>query len=60
MDIEIIEADYCDSRQAGDLAYLLNCYACDPMGGGAPLEEDVRSSRAAELARRPHGGSMLA
>ena len=60
MDIEIIEADYCDSRQAGDLAYLLNCYACDPMGGGAPLDEEVMSSLAAELARRPHAFSILA
>lgn len=60
MDIEIIEADYSDSRQAGDIAFLLNCYACDPMGGGVPLDEEVMDSLAVELARRPHAFSILA
>lgn len=60
MDIEIIDADYHDPRQAQDIAYLLNCYACDPMGGGTPLDEEVMNSLAAELAQRPQAFSILA
>ena len=60
MDIEIIDADYHDPRQARDIAYLLNCYACDPMGGGTPLDEEVMNSLAAELAQRPQAFSILA
>jgi GNAT superfamily N-acetyltransferase len=57
--VEIIDADYCDPRHAGDIAALLNSYACDPMGGGAPLSGSVLASLADELSRRADAFSVL-
>ena len=51
--------DYGDPRQAADLARLLNSYACDPMGGGVPLSDEVMASLPGELARRPQAFSVL-
>ena len=59
MCIDIVEADYRNPRHARDIGYLLNCYALDPMGGGEPLPEPVRSRLAGELAALPHAFSVL-
>lgn len=60
MQIEITQADYLNPRHADDLAILLNAYACDPMGGGEPLSEEVMANLARELSQRPHAFSVVA
>ena len=60
MTIEIIQADYRDARQAGEIAILLNAYASDPMGGGRPLTREVLDNLTFELARLPHAFSVIA
>ena len=42
MDIKVVKVDYNHPQQAQDLTDLLNAYACDPMGGGAPLSRQRR------------------
>ena len=58
--IEVVQADYGNSQHAQDLVYLLDAYAADPMGGGTPLAEAVKSSLVAELAKRDFALSVLA
>lgn len=53
-------ADYSDPRDAGDVVALLDAYARDPMGGGAPLADDVKARLAGDLAANPHAFSLLA
>ena len=53
-------ADYADLRDAADLLALLDAYARDPMGGGAPLPDDVRARLADDLAANPQAFSLLA
>jgi len=42
------------------LVSLLDAYAQDPMGGGAPLSEFAKAHLVAELAKRPQAFSVLA
>jgi len=58
--VEIISLDYPDIKQANDMAYLLNEYACDPMGGGKALSEELQDNIASELAKIPHAFSVIA
>ncbi|PUA30285.1 MAG: GNAT family N-acetyltransferase [Cellvibrio sp. 79] len=58
--IEILLVDYKNPRHAQDLVHLLNVYAMDPMGGGAPLTDQVKNTLAAELAKRNFAISLLA
>lgn len=58
--LEILLVDYNDERQAADLVALLDAYARDPMGGGKPLNENVKSSLASALANVPHAFSLIA
>lgn len=58
--VDIITADYTDTRHARDIGHLLDCYARDPMGGGEPLAADIRERLAGELAAVPHAFSLLA
>lgn len=58
MDIRI--ADLTDPADAADLLALLDAYASDPMGGGAPLPEDVKKRLAGDLASRPTCVVLLA
>lgn len=53
-------ADYSDARDAADVVALLDAYARDPMGGGAPLADDVKARLAGDLAANPHAFSLLA
>ena len=53
-------ADYADPRDAADVVALLDAYARDPMGGGAPLAESVKARLAGDLAANPHAFSLLA
>ncbi len=59
MKIALLKADYSDARHAADLAFLLNAYAEDPMGGGESLPEAVRRNLAGALADLPHAFSIL-
>lgn len=57
--LSIIQVDYSNSRQAGDLVHLLNTYATDPMGVGKPLEDFVTKNLVTELHKRPHAFSVI-
>jgi ribosomal protein S18 acetylase RimI-like enzyme len=56
----ILRADYADPRQAAALVALLDAYARDPMGGGAPLPARARAELPARLNRIPGAFSLLA
>lgn len=60
MKIDVIQADYRDEKQAEEIAYLLNAYASDPMGGGKPLADHIQASIAPELSKLPHAFSVIA
>jgi GNAT superfamily N-acetyltransferase len=53
-------ADYADARDAADMVALLDAYARDPMGGGAPLAETTKARLAGDLAANPHAFSLIA
>ena len=55
----IVRADYRDPRQAADIVALLDAYTRDPMGGGQPLPETVRSRLVPEMAARPQCFTLL-
>ena len=58
--IDVRLADYADPAHREALLFLLDAYARDPAGGGAPLGEYVRRHLLDELARRPYAFSVLA
>jgi ribosomal protein S18 acetylase RimI-like enzyme len=60
MNIEILIVDYNDPQQGKDLAYLLDQYAKDPMGGGVGLSDEVKATLASSLAKVPHAYSAIA
>lgn len=59
MKIEILTADYNDTRHQQDLVYLLDTYATDAMGGQTPLIDYTRENLCRELAQRPHMFTLL-
>lgn len=59
MNIEVLTADYDNTKHAADLVYLLNSYAMDPMGGEAALPQAVQQSLVPELAKIPNAFSVL-
>jgi GNAT superfamily N-acetyltransferase len=58
--IHIQRADYRDPRHAADILALMDTYARDPMGGAAPLDEDVRARLLPALAACTHAVSFIA
>jgi GNAT superfamily N-acetyltransferase len=58
--LSIALADYRDPRDAADVVALLDAYARDPMGGGAPLRDEVKARLVGDLAANPHAFSLLA
>ncbi len=52
--------DYRDTSDRSALVFLLDAYARDPMGGGSPLPEDVKSRLCDDLAARPDAASFIA
>ncbi|MGI4777092.1 MAG: GNAT family N-acetyltransferase [Janthinobacterium lividum] len=58
--IDIVEVDYRDPVHAAALVGLLDAYARDPAGGGAPLTAEVMAGLPAALAARPQAFSVLA
>ncbi|WP_438865559.1 GNAT family N-acetyltransferase [Neptunicella sp.] len=59
MSIEVIIANYSDPKHQQDIPALLNQYAQDPMGSGAPLATNVLKNLTAELAKVPNAFSVL-
>lgn len=58
--IEVVRARYDDPAHATALVELLDHYARDPAGGGAPLSDFVRGNLVEQLAARPFVFSVLA
>ncbi len=58
--LNICRAEYANPLHAMALVSLLDAYAQDPMGGGAPLSEFAKVHLVAELAKRPQAFSVLA
>ncbi|MDA8128151.1 MAG: GNAT family N-acetyltransferase [Betaproteobacteria bacterium] len=58
--IEIVRARYGEPAHAAALVALLDAYARDPAGGGAPLGDFARDNLIAALAARPFIFSVLA
>ena len=59
MTTEVFIADYNDSNHASDIAFLLNDYAQDEMGGGEALPDSVQVNLAVELAKLPHAFTVI-
>ena len=60
MNIEIIKADYLNEQHEKEILMLLDEYASDPMGGGQPLNENVKNNLVKELSKLPHAFSIIA
>lgn len=60
MTIHVIRADYQNSDHGRQLLDLLNVYACDPMGGGAPLPSGTRETLLPALQKQPGAFSLIA
>jgi len=60
MIIEISKADYFNKQHAKEIPMLLDKYASDPMGGGKPLNENVKNNLVKELSKLPHAFSVIA
>jgi len=59
MKIELVRVDYLNESHAKDMTQLLDLYATDPMGGGKPLAEEVKSNVVSELSKIPHAFSII-
>ena len=53
-------ADYADPRDAYDIVELLEAYACDPMGGGERLGQEVRDEVVPGLSDTPGAFTLIA
>ncbi len=60
MNIEVLKADYTNSKHAAHIPLLLDAYATDPMGGGAGLTDHAKHSLVNKLARLPYAFSVIA
>ncbi len=60
MIIETTKADYFNEQHAKEIPMLLDRYASDPMGGGKPLNENVKNNLVKELSKLPHAFSVIA
>ncbi|MBS0404921.1 MAG: GNAT family N-acetyltransferase [Proteobacteria bacterium] len=58
--ITVRRADYASALDRTALVDLLGAYAIDPMGGGAPLADEVRASLCERLAQVPLAISFIA
>lgn len=59
MNIQIVIANYSNPQHQNDIPALLNQYAQDPMGAGAPLPTHVLNNLTNELAKVPNAFSVL-
>ncbi len=58
--LQILQADYSNTLHAQAIVQLLDAYAQDPAGGGAPLSDFAKTHLVQELANRPQAFSVLA
>lgn len=58
--ITVRRADYASALDRTALVELLGAYAIDPMGGGAPLADEVRATLCERLAQVPLAISFIA
>jgi GNAT superfamily N-acetyltransferase len=58
--LEVRAVRYDDPHEAAALVGLLDMYARDPMGGGAPLPEEVKQRLPGDLAAHPGAASFIA
>jgi ribosomal protein S18 acetylase RimI-like enzyme len=58
--LQILQANYSDTFHAQAIVQLLDAYAQDPAGGGAPLSDFAKTHLVQELAKRPQAFSVLA
>ena len=58
--VRIARVDYRNPTDGAALVALLDAYARDPMGGGIPLETDVKTRLCADLAHHPGAASFIA
>ena len=59
MNIEIVLADYNNSRHGKDIVSLLNSYALDEAGGGKELSQDIKENLISKLAKLPFAFSLI-
>lgn len=52
--------DYTNPKHGEDLLFLLNDYACDPMGGNEPLKDEVKATLVSKLAKTSFAFSVIA
>ena len=57
--VTVRRVDYRDPVDAAALVALLDLYARDPMGGGTPLDDDVKARLCSGLAERGEAGQHL-
>lgn len=60
MNIEVVKADYMNSQHIKEIPMLLDGYASDPMGGGQPLNENVKNNLVKALSKLPYAFSVIA
>lgn len=60
MGVTVVKADLNQAAHAAALIETLDAYACDAMGGGQRLSDDVRENLARELLKRPTAHVFLA
>lgn len=60
MSTKIVRVDYTNVDHTKILVSLLNRYACDPMGGGLPLDKHVMDQLPQALAQRHDAISLIA
>jgi GNAT superfamily N-acetyltransferase len=58
--VDIREADFADPAHTTAIVELLDAYATDPRGGGAPLAADVRNRLVSALREHPTALVLLA
>lgn len=57
--LHTLQANYQNKQHGQQILELLDHYAQDPMGGGAPLAEHVRATLVGKLSQLPHAASFL-
>jgi len=60
MSVEVIKANYLDSKHSKEIQELLNIYASDPMGGAKSLDKKVKENIVKELSKLPYAFSLIA
>lgn len=58
--ITVKRVNYASAVDAQALRFMLNHYACDPMGGGQPIAQDALDRLCNDLAQRPFAFSFIA